>query len=94
MEKLKELSVEELANQFENIDVEKFVKALILFEKKKLMEGLNPSQIQGVLNETYEFYMDSPYSSFLQEEIGEKLEKIIDRELSINKSKKDISLER
>lgn len=94
MEKLKELSVEELANQFENIDVEKFVKALILFEKKELMEGLNPSQIQGVLNETYEFYMDSPYPSFLQEEIGEKLETYIDRELSINKSKKDISLER
>lgn len=93
MENSKESDVCELANEFQKYEYKKFVKALILFENKETIDKLNSSQIESVLDEVYGFYMDSHHCSFLQEEINEKLQEYVDRELSIDKSKKD-SLER
>ncbi|EOH6896977.1 hypothetical protein ACMC0W_001783, partial [Campylobacter jejuni] len=61
---------------------EKLIKALFLFEKNSSMEDLNSDQIEIILDEVYEFYINhKSISSFLQEDINQALDKAIDKEL-------------
>ncbi|EOF7229668.1 hypothetical protein ACK09Q_001165 [Campylobacter upsaliensis] len=89
---MENLSVEELADKIESLNYEKLIKALFLFEKNSSMKKLTSNQKRIVLDEAYQFYIDSKYiSSFLQEDINQTLEDSIDRELS---KKQEKSLER
>ncbi|HEG8226811.1 TPA: hypothetical protein SF012_001700, partial [Campylobacter coli] len=46
------------------------------------MEDLNSDQIEIILDEVYEFYINhKSISSFLQEDINQALDKAIDKEL-------------
>ncbi|EOV1952328.1 hypothetical protein ACOEFC_001706, partial [Campylobacter jejuni] len=57
-------------------------KALFLFEKSSSMEDLNSDQIEIILDEVYEFYINhKSISSFLQEDINQALDEAIDKEL-------------
>ncbi|EFU4854512.1 hypothetical protein V5I75_001375 [Campylobacter jejuni] len=79
---MKNLSVEELAQELETSNHEKLIKALFLFEKSSSMEDLNSDQIEIILDEVYEFYINhKSISSFLQEDINQALDKAIDKEL-------------
>ncbi|EFT1656660.1 TPA: hypothetical protein R4413_001537 [Campylobacter jejuni] len=79
---MKNLSVEELAQELETSNHEKLIKALFLFEKNSSMEDLNSDQIEIILDEVYEFYINhKSISSFLQEDINQALDKAIDKEL-------------
>ncbi|EOG9125941.1 hypothetical protein ACLK7O_001699 [Campylobacter jejuni] len=79
---IKNLSVEELAQELETSNHEKLIKALFLFEKNSSMEDLNSDQIEIILDEVYEFYINhKSISSFLQEDINQALDKAIDKEL-------------
>ncbi|EDB1053230.1 hypothetical protein F9I17_07670, partial [Campylobacter coli] len=61
---------------------EKLIKALFLFEKNSSMEDLNSDQIEIILDEVYEFYINhKSISSFLQEDINQALDEAIDKEL-------------
>ncbi|EDN2616313.1 hypothetical protein GHZ00_08200 [Campylobacter coli] len=61
---------------------EKLIKALFLFEKSSSMEDLNSDQIEIILDEVYEFYINhKSISSFLQEDINQALDEAIDKEL-------------
>ncbi|HED5536117.1 TPA: hypothetical protein R5C25_001512 [Campylobacter jejuni] len=64
---MKNLSVEELAQELETSNHEKLIKALFLFEKNSSMEDLNSNH--------------KSISSFLQEDINQALDKAIDKEL-------------
>lgn len=64
---IKNLSVEELAQELETSNHEKLIKALFLFEKNSSMEDLNSNH--------------KSISSFLQEDINQALDKAIDKEL-------------
>ncbi|EHF7447349.1 hypothetical protein J3Z12_001881, partial [Campylobacter jejuni] len=58
------------------------IKALFLFEKNSSMEDLNSDQIEIILDEVYEFYINhKSISSFLQEDINQALDEAIDKEL-------------
>ncbi|EAJ2534224.1 hypothetical protein DNT45_06920 [Campylobacter coli] len=48
---IKNLSVEELAQELETSNHEKLIKALFLFEKSSSMEDLNSDQIEIILDE-------------------------------------------
>ncbi|EJJ5712436.1 hypothetical protein P6E57_001461 [Campylobacter jejuni] len=48
---MKNLSVEELAQELETSNHEKLIKALFLFEKSSSMEDLNSDQIEIILDE-------------------------------------------
>ncbi|EFO7268815.1 hypothetical protein HNG84_001600 [Campylobacter coli] len=64
------------------VDHEKLIKALFLFEKSSSMEDLNSDQIEIILDEVYEFYINhKSISSFLQEDINQALDEAIDKEL-------------
>lgn len=79
---IKDLSIEELAQELESSNFEKLIKALFLFEKSSSMEELDSFQKEIILDEAYQFYMSKKcLSSFLQEDINEVLEDAIDREL-------------
>ncbi|EHL8239280.1 hypothetical protein M2K92_001720 [Campylobacter coli] len=79
---MKNLSVEELAQELETSNHEKLIKALFLFEKSSSMEDLNSNQIEIILDEVYEFYINhKSISSFLQEDINQALDEAIDKEL-------------
>ncbi|HEC2368709.1 TPA: hypothetical protein R2A38_001624 [Campylobacter jejuni] len=79
---MKNLSVEELAQELETSNHEKLIKALFLFEKNSSIEDLNSDQIEIILDEVYEFYINhKSISSFLQEDINQALDKAIDKEL-------------
>ncbi|EFT2059110.1 hypothetical protein KX992_000931 [Campylobacter jejuni] len=79
---MKNLSVEELAQELETSNHEKLIKALFLFEKNSSMEDLNSDQIEIILDEVYEFYINhKSISSFLQEDINQALDEAIDKEL-------------
>ncbi|EOZ7906307.1 hypothetical protein ACQWOZ_001668 [Campylobacter jejuni] len=79
---IKNLSVEELAQELETSNHEKLIKALFLFEKNSSMEDLNSDQIEIILDEVYEFYINyKSISSFLQEDINQALDEAIDKEL-------------
>nr|WP_248304186.1 hypothetical protein [Campylobacter jejuni]UOA68575.1 hypothetical protein [Campylobacter jejuni] len=79
---IKNLSVEELAQELETSNHEKLIKALFLFEKNSSIEDLNSDQIEIILDEVYEFYINhKSISSFLQEDINQALDKAIDKEL-------------
>ncbi|EDP3852209.1 hypothetical protein FV711_06675 [Campylobacter jejuni] len=79
---IKNLNVEELAQELETSNHEKLIKALFLFEKNSSMEDLNSDQIEIILDEVYEFYINhKSISSFLQEDINQALDKAIDKEL-------------
>ncbi|EMS0989873.1 hypothetical protein WKM19_001629 [Campylobacter jejuni] len=79
---MKNLSVEELAQELETSNHEKLIKALFLFEKNSSMEDLNSDQIEIILDEVYEFYINhKSISSFLQEDVNQALDKAIDKEL-------------
>lgn len=79
---IKNLSVEELAQELETSNHEKLIKALFLFEKNSSMEDLNSDQIEIILDEVYEFYINhKSISSFLQEDVNQALDKAIDKEL-------------
>lgn len=55
---------------------------MFLFEKNSSMEDLNSDQIEIILDEVYEFYINhKSISSFLQEDINQALDKAIDKEL-------------
>ena len=77
---IKNLSVEELAQELETSN--QLIKALFLFEKSSSMEDLNSDQIEIILDEVYEFYINhKSISSFLQEDINQALDEAIDKEL-------------
>lgn len=79
---IKNLSVEELAQELETSNHEKLIKALFLFEKSSSIEDLNSDQIEIILDEVYEFYINhKSISSFLQEDINQALDEAINREL-------------
>ncbi|ENM7426159.1 hypothetical protein AB8K16_001746 [Campylobacter jejuni] len=79
---MKNLSVEELAQELETSNHEKLIKALFLFEKSSSMEDINSDQIEIILDEVYEFYINhKSISSFLQEDINQALDEAIDKEL-------------
>ncbi|HEF7659661.1 TPA: hypothetical protein SA995_001494 [Campylobacter jejuni] len=79
---MKNLSVEELAQELETSNHEKLIKALFLFEKSSSMEDLNSDQIEIILDEVYKFYINhKSISSFLQEDINQALDEAIDKEL-------------
>ncbi|HDZ5008023.1 TPA: hypothetical protein RTG68_001606 [Campylobacter jejuni] len=79
---MKDLSVKELAQELETSNHEKLIKALFLFEKSSSMEELNSDQIEIILDEVYEFYINhKSISSFLQEDINQALDEAIDKEL-------------
>ncbi|ELQ2561881.1 hypothetical protein QTD76_001765 [Campylobacter coli] len=79
---MKNLSVEELAQELETSNHEKLIKALFLFEKSSSMEDLNSDQIEIILDEVYEFYINhKSISSFLQEDINQALDEAIDKKL-------------
>ncbi|EIL3465552.1 hypothetical protein LLX00_001409 [Campylobacter jejuni] len=79
---MKNLSVEELAQELETSNHEKLIKALFLFEKNSSMEDLNSDQIEIILDEVYEFYINhKSISSFLQEDTNQALDEAIDKEL-------------
>lgn len=79
---IKNLNVEELAQELETSNYEKLIKALFLFEKRSSIEKLDSIQRTIVLNEAYEFYMNQKFiSSFLQEDINQVLDEAINREL-------------
>ncbi|EKD4543053.1 hypothetical protein ORR14_001361 [Campylobacter jejuni] len=79
---MKNLSVEELAQELETSNHEKLIKALFLFEKSSSIEDLNSDQIEIILDEVYEFYINhKSISSFLQEDINQALDEAIDKEL-------------
>nr|HDV6451683.1 hypothetical protein [Campylobacter jejuni] len=79
---MKNLSVEELVQELETSNHEKLIKALFLFEKSSSMEDLNSDQIEIILDEVYEFYINhKSISSFLQEDINQALDEAIDKEL-------------
>ncbi|EFU7622193.1 TPA: hypothetical protein SC630_001658 [Campylobacter jejuni] len=79
---MKNLNVEELAQELETSNHEKLIKALFLFEKSSSMEDLNSDQIEIILDEVYEFYINhKSISSFLQEDINQALDEAIDKEL-------------
>ncbi|EHT8121182.1 hypothetical protein U0D79_001279 [Campylobacter jejuni] len=79
---MKNLSVEELAQELETSNHKKLIKALFLFEKNSSMEDLNSDQIEIILDEVYEFYINhKSISSFLQEDINQALDEAIDKEL-------------
>ncbi|MBX0515799.1 hypothetical protein I9E03_00320 [Campylobacter jejuni] len=79
---MKNLSVEELAQELETSNHEKLIKALFLFEKSSSMEDLNSDQIEIILDEVYEFYINhKSIPSFLQEDINQALDEAIDKEL-------------
>lgn len=79
---IKNLSVEELAQELETSNHEKLIKALFLFEKNSSMEDLNSDQIEIILDEVYEFYINhKSISSFLQEDTNQALDEAIDKEL-------------
>lgn len=79
---IKNLNVEELAQELETSNYEKLIKALFLFEKRSSIEKLDSIQRTIVLNEAYEFYMNQKFiSSFLQEDIDQVLDEAINREL-------------
>nr|MCW1703760.1 hypothetical protein [Campylobacter jejuni] len=61
---IKNLSVEELAQELETSNHEKLIKALFLFEKSSSMEDLNSDQIEIILDEVYEFYINHKSISF------------------------------
>ncbi len=55
---------------------------MFLFEKSSSMEDLNSDQIEIILDEVYEFYINhKSISSFLQEDINQALDEAIDKEL-------------
>ncbi|EAJ9334482.1 hypothetical protein F9687_08225 [Campylobacter jejuni] len=79
---IKNLSVEELVQELGTSNHEKLIKALFLFEKSSSMEDLNSDQIEIILDEVYEFYINHKFiSSFLQEDINQALDEAIDKEL-------------
>lgn len=89
MSNFNELSISELAKELENLNYEKLIKALFLFEKSESMQELNPSQIEKVLNEAYDFFINYQFvASFLQEDMSEFIDCAIKRELFVEKKEK------
>lgn len=83
LETLKDtLDTNTLAQELQNLNYEKLIKALFIMEKGSSMEDLNSEQIESILDDVYDYFMDNQYSSFLQEDINDRLDKAIKRELS------------
>lgn len=76
------LDTNTLAQELQDINYEKLIKALFIMEKGSSMEDLNSEQIESILDDVYDYFMDNQYSSFLQEDINDRLDKAIKRELS------------
>lgn len=76
------LDTNTLAQELQDINYEKLIKALFIMEKGNSMEDLNSEQIESILDDVYDYFMDNQYSSFLQEDINDRLDKAIKRELS------------
>lgn len=76
------LDTNTLAQELQDINYEKLIKALFIMEKGSSMEDLNSEQIESILDDVYDYFMDNQYSSFLQEDINYRLDKAIKRELS------------
>ena len=76
------LDTNTLAQELQDIKYEKLIKALFIMEKGSSMEDLNSEQIESILDDVYDYFMDNQYSSFLQEDINDRLDKAIKRELS------------
>lgn len=76
------LDTNTLAQELQDINYEKLIKALFIMEKGSSMEDLKPEQIEAILDNVYDYFMDNQYSSFLQEDINDRLDKAIKRELS------------
>ena len=76
------LDTNTLAQELQDINYEKLIKALFIMEKGSSMEDLNSEQIESILDDVYDYFMDNQCSSFLQEDINDRLDKAIKRELS------------
>ena len=76
------LDTNTLAQELQDINYEKLIKALFIMEKGSSMEDLNSEQIESILDDVYDYFMDNQYSSSLQEDINDRLDKAIKRELS------------
>lgn len=94
MNDLNKLNYKELSEVFENIDYQKFIKALFYYEKKDSLANLNEKECDEVLNNCYEFFMESVDGTFLNENIDENFYELLDNyshidEEEINKNFKE-----
>ncbi|EAJ9253837.1 hypothetical protein ABZK66_001885 [Campylobacter coli] len=95
MNDLNKLNYKELSDIFESIDYQKFIKALFYYEKKDSLVNFNEKECDEVLNNCYEFFMESVDGTFLNENINENFYKLldnysnIDEEIEVNKNFKE-----
>ncbi|WP_376843615.1 hypothetical protein [Campylobacter coli] len=73
MNDLNKLNYKELSDIFESIDYQKFIKALFYYEKKDSLVNFNEKECDEVLNNCYEFFMESVDGTFLNENMLQDL---------------------
>ncbi|EAJ1255041.1 hypothetical protein A0Y59_07670 [Campylobacter lari] len=79
------IDIKDLAHNFENINREKLIKALILLENQNAFIGLEPLQIEAILDEVYAFYNNNKFSTFIHNELNHIVETEIIKQNSIKK---------